>query len=363
MTMFTPDADVDQREPWRCDVVGSFAWKTCTERWPRIVDGLARELPAHAAALHALRDEIRSGTVLTMRGADDDARFDAVHDVAGLPWTALPWYLGESWLYARIRAAVGFKHHHKDPFRARKAAEEHALVDGDNPSDPAPLDSALWRALWGNRVDLSLPSAMAHTDETAASLLVDDREQALAWLQGARRVDILLDNAGVEVFADLQLARALTDVGVEVTLWAKDVPFFVSDAMPADVEIARRRLRRPLPPDVTIRPERFLSGPGFLQTSALPAHVVTALSASDVIIAKGDCNYRRLVCDAVYDVDDDRSFDDVVAMPAPVIALRTLKAEVAIGIPPDRARAAAAVDGDWLVSGRFGVVQCAAGKR
>lgn len=347
------------RAPWRCDVEGSFAHLTCTVRWPKIVRNLAKRLPAHQRALLGLADEIESGTVQVMRGADDDRRFDAVHDVMCMPWTELPWYLGESWLYARVRAAVGYKHHGRDPFRDAKAAEEAGVVDGDNPHDPAPLQSALWRCLWGNRVDLSLPSAMAHSDESEASLLVDDREAALAMLSDARQVAIILDNAGVEVFADLQLARALADLGKVVTLWAKDVPFFVSDAMPVDVEIARRRLRRPLPPTVTVRADPFFTGPGFLHSAELPRHLREALADNDVIVCKGDCNYRRLVSDRPYSADDDDAFADVVDLPAPVIAVRTLKAEVAVGITAVAAARARTADAEWLVSGRFGVIQVA----
>lgn len=343
--------------PWHCDVVGSFAWRTCTERWPQIVRGLIDDAPAHRAALVALADEIEHGVVTPLRGADGDGRFDVVHDFAGAPWTALPWYVGESWLYEKVRAAVGWRSHGRDPFRAAKAREEAGLKDGDNTHDPDPTASALWRSLWGNRADLSLPSAKDHVVTRQSDLLADEREAALGLLQRARRVAILLDNAGAEVFADLQLARALVDGGAQVTLYAKDRPYFVSDAMPADVRIARRRLTRDVSLDVVTDP--YLTGPGFLATAALPGPLRQRLKDVDVIVAKGDCNYRRLVGDAPWSAGDRRPFGDVVGLPAPVIALRTLKAEVLVGVDPGVCTAAQATAADWLVSGRFGVVQCA----
>lgn len=64
---------------------------------------------------------------------------------------------------------------------------------------------------------------------------------------------------------------------------------------------------------------------------------------------------RRLLGDRQWAFDTP--FADVAAyFPCPVVALRTLKAEVAVGIPAAAAAAAAAADPTWLVSGAFGVV-------
>jgi uncharacterized protein with ATP-grasp and redox domains len=346
--------------PWRCNLPGTFAWHTCTERWPRIVRGLADDVPAHRAALMSLAREIEGGGVTPLWGPDDDFRFDVIHDYSGRPWTSLPWYVGESWLYAKVRAAVGWRFHGRDPFRAAKAREEAGLVDGENPADPDPLASALWRSLWGNRADLSLPSAKDHTATRQSDLLADERPQALAWLRSARRVVILADNAGTELFADLQLARVLEDGGARVTLLVKDAPFFVSDAIPDDVARARRHLGRDVAVKVVAHP--FLTGPDWLATPFLPAPLRDLLGTADVIVAKGDCNYRRLVGDQPWDPEYRWGFADVVDLPAPVIALRTLKAEVLVGVDAASCARARDLADDWLVSGRFGVVQCAPGR-
>ncbi|HEY0709138.1 MAG TPA: protein-glutamate O-methyltransferase family protein, partial [Polyangia bacterium] len=66
--------------------------------------------------------------------------------------------------------------------------------------------------------------------------------------------------------------------------------------------------------------------------------------------------YRRLLSDAPW--PPDTAFADVVAeFPAPLCALRTLKAEVIVGLRPGRAAELAAVDARWMVNGRRGVVQ------
>ena len=145
-----------------------------------------------------------------------------------------------------------------------------------------------------------------------------------------------------------------------MTLLVKDAPFFVSDAIPADVAIARRHLRRDVAARVVSHP--FLTGPEWLATPRLPTALLDLLRAADVIVAKGDCNYRRLVGDRPWDAAETATFADVVDLPAPTIALRTLKAEVLVGVDAATCARAADLTPDWLVSGRFGLVQCAPGR-
>lgn len=343
--------------PWTCSTPGSFAWRTCTERWPKIVDALRADVVdvvGADAALAALRDELRGGAVAMLDDDVDEApRWSAVAPFAGGPWTALPWYLGESFLYARVRAAVGWSTTRADPFLPIKLREERGLraLPDDNDDDEA-IDRALWRALWGNRADLSLPSAREHAATDAADLVVDHRAAARSLVAGARHVGIVLDNAGVELAADLALTRLLERRGARVTLFAKDAPFFVSDAMPADIARTRAQFGLAIDPDVVA--DAFFTGPGFLTTSELPPALRDRLAACDVVVVKGDCNYRRLVGDGP---PSDESFADVVSFPAPLIALRTLKAEVLVDGDAERVAAARRRDPDWLVSGRFGLVQ------
>ena len=252
--------------PWTCADVGSFAWRTCTQRWPTIVDGLRKDVPAFDKPLQDLRDEIIAGTVRPLDDDDDEAaRWSAIHAFTAGPWTALPWYLAESFLYARIRAAVRFSETRADPFLPTKQREERALPPlSEHSDDDDAIDAALWRCLWGNRADLSLPSAAQHQGTEESDLVVDERPAARALVTGAAHVGILLDNAGVELACDLSLTRLLLRRRQRVTLFCKDVPFFVSDATIGDVERTRALLG--MSEQAVVVDDAFLTGPGFLHS-------------------------------------------------------------------------------------------------
>jgi hypothetical protein len=88
----------------------------------------------------------------------------------------------------------------------------------------------------------------------------------------------------------------------------------------------------------------------------MPGPLRAELSESEMIISKGDANYRRLLGDRHW--PPTTKFADVVGYsPAPLAALRTQKSEVAIGLEPGQAETVAGQDSEWLINGRWGVIQ------
>jgi hypothetical protein len=80
------------------------------------------------------------------------------------------------------------------------------------------------------------------------------------------------------------------------------------------------------------------------------------LSQSDLVIVKGDMNYRRLLGDL--DWPFDTSFEQIVSyFPAPLVALRTLKSEIACGLNNEQIADLQTSEPDWLTNGRNGVIQ------
>src|SRR5690606_12299627 len=90
----------------------------------------------------------------------------------------------------------------------------------------------------------------------------------------------------------------------------------------------------------------------------MPDDVRNDLSASHLVVSKGDANYRRLLGDLAWPLDT--AFDDIVAyFPAPLVALRTYKSELGGGLQPKRIAELNRTEEDWLTSGRWGNAQAA----
>jgi hypothetical protein len=155
----------------------------------------------------------------------------------------------------------------------------------------------------------------------------------------------------------------------EVSLHVKPQPFYVSDVVARDVVDAVEAL--PAGGEAAGALSQRLRG--FLQEGRL--HVLDhwlyasslfffqlsedlrdRLSAMDLVLVKGDANYRRLVGDVHW--APDTPFGNITGyFPAPVAALRTFKSEVVVGLLPGQAEHLNAEDPDWRVNGRRGVIQ------
>jgi len=153
--------------------------------------------------------------------------------------------------------------------------------------------------------------------------------------------------------------------GVTVTLHVKAHPTFVSDAMDKDVRSTVAAMCASHDAAVAAMGRRWRSHlqcgawvvkPGFAWAQPqplweLPPAARAALASEHLVIIKGDANYRRLLGDRTWPLNTP--FAEVAAyFPAPLLALRTLKAELGCGISPEQAARAAAEDPSWQVSGR-----------
>lgn len=378
--------------------LGSFARNTIQVRVPAIVreTSALNEFPADVrTALEELAREIESGPVQPLEEHTPDRAFwQAAWNGAaraGHAWLDTPWYLAESYAYRRILAATryfqpgawqGF-----DPFRVKKQTELEPdvaprLVDDtlhDLPADPRErFEVLLYASLWGNRVDLSYEVSAqvgkaTRLEDERINLLVDDAWRVWDFVsaQPRPRWIIITDNAGTELLMDLAFADFLLTSGLaaRVELHLKSQPFFVSDAMPVDVEAGVAALERggDAARALSERLRAHISN-GLLRLTThwfyttclfyfqLPGDLRADLSAADFVIVKGDANYRRLLGDAHWPAT--ASFERATAyFPSPFVALRTLKAELIVGLREGQAEQLQAQDPQWLVNGRRGVAQ------
>ena len=173
---------------------------------------------------------------------------------------------------------------------------------------------------------------------------------------------------------DLLLADHLVGSGAAkcVRFRVKHHPTFVSDALERDVDehieelsqghgaaaiVARRWKERRQKGEFTCVADTYWAMPYALWDvpEALYDHL---RDSSSLIIVKGDANYRRALGDRPWPLD--APFAEVCSYaPAPLLCLRTLKAELGCGMAKAGTDRAASSDETWLTDGRWGVVHFA----
>lgn len=391
---------------------GSYAMRTIVERKPRIIREVILSNSMTGAVkerLEALDAEMRDGVIASPIGAavfpadafekDELAAWE--REIArwqGRSWLDIPWYFAEAFFYFRVLLECGYYRSLRgagtsppvDPFRVLKEKELlgpggglelgktilHGLGAMDSDKEKAAF--LLNTSLWGNRVDLSNYDVSLHERERLLGsdperLLVDHTPAAVEALICGTAVDMILDNAGPELVSDLLLADFILgrDRAARVVLHVKRSPFFVSDATVEDVQTTLKAFRAHPAPALNAAGERLLrqmrtgglsaadhffwNGP--LHFSSLPRDILRRFEAADLLIFKGDANYRRLL--------EDRKWNTGMAMeeaacrlPSPFLVLRTMKSEIVVDIPEAKAAELSRADPDWLINGRRGIVRC-----
>jgi hypothetical protein len=236
-----------------------------------------------------------------------------------------------------------------------------ALHSSTQPSNDSTAEALLFRemceiCLWGNATDLSLLTSLTYDDiqklqgsdarkASEKNIIVNDLSAVYDVLRSAREsgsarcVDIVLDNAGFELFVDLILAGYLlaTGLATRVVMHPKSIPWFVSDVLPTDFAALLNVLAGPhgffTAPDegldagngkaplsekeaddlkflfeqwsvahaegqLSMHVDRFWTeGGGFWRLPASAPELYKSLCESELVIFKGDLNYRKLTGD------------------------------------------------------------------
>lgn len=377
---------------------GSFAEETIKRRLPEIARRVLTEnvLTTEAAtAMDRLIAEIPHEWIrpLTNPQAPDFQQWQtAIDENRKANWLETTWFFAETYFYRRIIEAVAYFESGFDPFSYQKQqgllAETKRLASlaAAGAGDVDRWQTAVCRrfliaALWGNQADLSLWTADMddkpdHQDDNArlSHMLVDDSRDVAHYLDGleAVRVDFILDNAGFELVNDLLLAHYLlaTAKARTVQLHVKSHPTFVSDAIKDDVQTTITFLMghtNHVWQQIGNRLAHFLDE-GRLQTPGhlfwtspwlgwqMPADLKETLAQSNLIISKGDANYRRAVGDAHWPYTTP--YQDVLNyFPAPIIFLRTCKSDVLLGITEAQKEQLDSQEPNWDTNGRWGLIQ------
>lgn len=262
-------------------------------------------------------------------------------------------------------------------------------------------------ALWGNATDLSLLHDLSLEDmqklqgntaieEGRRNVVANDLEAVWSHLRqdsilSDRRIDIILDNAGFELFADILYAYYLHEAGLasKIVLHAKCFPWFVSDAVIADVESLLVHLesdsvfpvRQSL--DILTPQIRSMFDAGTLSVVAHPfwtsaasfhelptaaADLFEDLRGSHLTIWKGDLNYRKLTKDGLW----PHTTPFKVALgplgsgsAVSVLALRTNKSDTCVGVESEskvQMLDKEAPGKTWVRNGKYAVMSFSDGK-
>lgn len=386
--------------------VGTFTEYTVTQRMPAIARRVIAEnnYPENINdCLKQLASELPSTPISPLlhdTGVDFSAWVKYLEPFKGQRWIDVPWFLAETYFYRLILEITNYFRPSElqgvDPFQLQKNKGLETSLDSiialciqlnqwladaqkEEKLNQTALIALLYFALWGNRVDLSLWSALDcdrsrfDIQSQQAHIIVDDAAKVTELLATkGKRIDFVIDNAGFELVCDLCLIDFLLGSGIasQVKLHLKPHPTFVSDAMIKDVLHTIEFLAASSHQDVTsfakrlqenIASNRLVLSEDYFWTSPLafweiPDTLKSDLSAANLIVIKGDANYRRLLGDRHWDFTTN--FADIVSyLPAPIVALRTLKSEVVAGLKPEVIEQVAKSDSDWLTNGQWGVIQ------
>ncbi|MFB9513741.1 damage-control phosphatase ARMT1 family protein [Streptomyces purpureus] len=373
---------------------GSFAWGVLAKRHPALIRQVRDAFPygrRQHEALDALLDEITNGVVepLALEDHDFERWADWGRGYFGRSWYDAPFLWAESYFYCRLLGAVGYfgtgPWRGVDPFAPFKQAElrgeavEEELRALDALADVPAEERAtalLHASLWGNRADLGFRVAAEESadGEAASSALVADDSATLWQLLPAgasSTVAVVTDNAGREVIPDLILIDHLLERRhVErVVLHVKPYPYYVSDAMTADVVDCLRRLTEASGEagriggrlwkamgagSLEVRTHPFFCAP--LPYEEMPDDLREEFAGATLTILKGDLNYRRLVGDRLWDATTPFA-DLTVYFPGAVAALRTLKSDVIVGLEQGTLDALERSGAAWRTSGTHALIQ------
>ncbi|XP_017471973.1 PREDICTED: protein-glutamate O-methyltransferase-like isoform X2 [Rhagoletis zephyria] len=247
--------------------------------------------------------------------------------------------------------------------------------------------------LWGNRCDLSITSGKEVQLEGNPfdlvrsfdhKIIIDDSSFIIECLKSENSikpaiVEFICDNAGYELFTDFVLADYLikSEMADKVRFNLKAIPWFISDATINDFNWTLQFLQNhsvPILKEYGMRWQRFLNESKFeiapldyfwtspyeyYRMRDVNPNLYARLSEANLIIFKGDLNYRKLIGDFSWDFTE--SFTTCLRdfRPTNICSLRTVKADLICGLAEGQADMLKNKSKDWMITGDYGTIQFA----
>lgn len=345
--------------------------------------------------IHDFLEEILSGTIHPLNYLSKNAVFwnKKADEFDGKTWLELPWFFAETYFYRRLCEITGYYeldsvNYLLDPFEVQKKnlmeSDLLGMIESGlfrlHEENELPLKTYLDACLWGNRADLSnITVNLAHSsgEELAGAShlmkLIDHSTNIQDFLVGGvEKISYFVDNVGREFYSDLLFIDYLlrSKLVENFNLYVKPAPFFVSDVVEKDVVDSIDQLKQVGLEDCRQFADRIegyiahrqiiMHAPDVLSTflmyKEMNSGFYNEISDSDLVIMKGDANYRRLMGDRKW--KPSRGTEEILNyFPVPLVMIRTLKAEIMTGLSEEEYLKVMTKDKDWMISGNYGLIQ------
>jgi uncharacterized protein with ATP-grasp and redox domains len=343
--------------------------------------------------LKIFRNEVLHGKVKPLNeDAEDVEEWNSVwQKYENKTWLELPWYFAESFFFRRLLEATGYfqpgPQKNCDPFKTFKkelikesmpAINQTLETLNKNENRRSSFENLLHACLWGNRVDFSNVTEIDYKNKNILmereSLLINDFAEIYSEFERnpPSKIAFINDNVGMDLGFDIVLANLFlnNNLADKIIFYLKPYPFFVSDAIQKDLEETLNTLANSLNQNLRSLGEKMLTriSNGTVCISSdwfwgspyhfpeMPKFLYQDISRYDLVISKGDANYRRLLSDRHWPFTTP-IIDIIDYFPTSILILRTLKGEIIVGLIEGQAEKIASEDPDWLINGKRGIIQ------
>ena len=273
----------------------------------------------------------------------------------------------------------------RDPWKETKKNQYRSLEKRiENLANEKDLGEILKSCVNSNSTDLSQnqQNIDSYTENT---LVIDHIEKFKAFVKGnnllRKNVHIIVDNCGIELISDMILGLyMLEQLGInELYLHFNILPIFVSDVIKSDVEdameliagdgkdenrneIVRKYRKYREEGRIIETADVFWNMPiPFKNAPEAIMHDVFNAASTGLVIFKGDLNYRRLVEDRQWKINELLE-DRIKYIKNPVLVLRSLKSNVLLGVDCETSSQKDEAYPSWKTTGDFGIIQFVDGK-
>lgn len=238
-----------------------------------------------------------------------------------------------------------------------------------------------------NSYDLSQLKGMGWHEIKAKDDNLSGAAKFVGYLDDAQRgvthtVNYLVDNAGVEFFADLVLGYAMIhdpELRIERVIYHVNVlPIYVSDVIESDLDYTFRTVEYYIKKETSINQEHYLKAlfslkemfegknpPAEIRADFIwnmpcpyediPRRKEVYSNPQELLIVKGDLNYRRLCRDKSWHYS--KKLNDLTDyIDSPTLVIRSFKSNVILDYSRKKVKLNDEEDKDWRTNGEYGVI-------